>query len=248
MSCTAVERVRTRPDVDVEALNAEFHGLAAGARVRRAIDVLPDNQILTSSFGAQAAVTLHLVTRELPHVPVILIDTGYLFPETYRFIDEMTERLQLNVRIYRAVQSPAWLEARHGKLWEQGAAGIDRYNQIHKVEPMQRALDELRVGTWYAGIRRQQSQSRAFTRPVQSIGPGRYKVHPIFDWTDRDVYEYLQKHDLPYHPLWEQGYVSIGDWHTTRSLRETDAASAATRFFGLQRECGLHLIGAKVGC
>ena len=85
---------------------------------------------------------------------------------------------------------------------------------------MQRTLDELQVGTWYAGLRRRQSRSRASIEPVQSIGRGRYKVHPIFDWTDRDVYDYLKRHDLPYHPLWERGYVSIGDWHTTRSLHE----------------------------
>ncbi len=129
-------------------------------------------------------------------------------------------------------------------MWEQGATGIERYNRIHKVEPMQRALAELGVGTWFAGLRRQQSMTRAAIEPVQRIGPGRYKVHPIFDWTDRDVYDYLKRHDLPYHPLWERGYVSIGDWHTTRSLAEVGDDADGTRFFGLQRECGLHQIGA----
>ncbi len=188
--------------------------------------------------------SLHLVTQALPGIPVVLVDTGYLFPETYRFVDELTERLRLNLKVYGPSASPAWLATRHGKLWEQGAAGIERYNRIHKVEPMQRALAELGVGTWYAGLRRQQAASRAAIEPVQRIGPGRYKVHPIFDWTDRDVYDYLKRHDLPYHPLWERGYVSIGDWHTTRPLGESGDDADGTRFFGLQRECGLHLIGA----
>jgi phosphoadenosine phosphosulfate reductase len=64
-------------------------------------------------------------------------------------------------------------------------------------------------------------------------------VHPIADWTDRDVHKYLQQHDLPYHPLWEKGYVSVGDHHTTRPIHEVDSVEQ-TRFFGLKRECGLH--------
>jgi phosphoadenosine phosphosulfate reductase len=68
---------------------------------------------------------------------------------------------------------------------------------------------------------------------------GRFKVHPLFDWTDRDVGRYLKENGLPYHPLWEKGYLSIGDWHTTRSLAEVDSVEEL-RFFGLKRECGLH--------
>jgi phosphoadenosine phosphosulfate reductase len=229
-----------RRDVDVDALNTEFRSLNARERVARALELLPGQHLLSSSFGAQAAVSLHLVTRLAPRTPVVLIDTGYLFPETYLFIDELASRLKLELRIYRSSLSPAWQEARHGKLWEQGAAGIERYNQFNKVEPMERALRELDCGTWFAGLRREQAQSRAAIEPVQLTSGGRFKVHPIYDWTDRDVYRYLTKHDLPYHPLWQQGFVSIGDWHTTRSLSEAGDDSEATRFFGLRRECGLH--------
>jgi len=232
------------PAIDLPALNAQLRALDARARVERAAQLLPGPQILSSSFGAQAAVSLHLVNSVLPGIPVVLIDTGYLFPETYRFADQLAARLRLDLRIYRPEASPAWIEARHGKLWEQGAAGIERYNRIHKVEPMQRALAELGAGTWFAGLRRTQARTRAAIEPVERLGPGRYKVHPLFDWSDRDVYEYLKRHELPYHPLWERGYVSIGDWHTTRPLGEAGDDAEGTRFFGLQRECGLHLIGA----
>ncbi len=240
MSPPRAMALRSQPLIDLDALNAEFRNLAAAQRVTRALELLPGEYLLTSSFGAQAAVSLHLVTRAMPRIPVILIDTGYLFPETYRFIDELTERLSLNLKIYRSPMSPAWQEARHGKLWEQGAAGIERYNRMNKVEPMERALRDLNGGTWFAGLRREQSLTRASIEPVQLTGAARYKVHPIFDWTDRDVYRYLKKHELPYHPLWEQGYVSIGDWHTTHSLRDAGDDAEATRFFGLKRECGLH--------
>lgn len=212
--------------------------MTAEQRIRWALENLPGRHIVTSSFGAQAAVMLHLVTREKPDIPVVLIDTGYLFPETYRFIDELTDRLSLNLRVYRPDVSAAWQEARYGQRWNGGEQGLLEYNRDNKVAPMERALNELGAGTWFAGLRRGQSETRAATPYVVTSGE-RYKVHPIADWSDRDVYHYLAAHGLPYHPLWDEGYVSIGDVNTTRPI--TDVASPdETRFFGLRRECGLH--------
>ncbi|MBS0570478.1 MAG: phosphoadenylyl-sulfate reductase [Proteobacteria bacterium] len=220
-------------------LNAWLTRKSAEERVVWALDNMPGEQVLSSSFGAQAAAMLHLVTRQRGDIPVVLIDTGYLFPETYRFADTLVERLALNLKVYRPAIGIAWMEARHGRLWEQGLDGIERYNRLRKVEPMQRALDELGARTWFAGLRRAQSQSRARTDIVE-LRNGRWKVHPIADWSDRDIGRYLKRHDLPYHPLWDAGYVSIGDMHTTRPL--VDAGdTGATRFFGLKRECGLHV-------
>ncbi len=162
----------------------------------------------------QSAVLLHMVTHQWPEIPVVMVDTRYLFPETYRFADALTERLKLNLKVYRAQVSAAWLEARHGKMWEHGLEGIERYNQINKVEPMQRAIASWRQGLDHR-LRRQQSKSRKEVGVLQ-LQNGIVKVQPIIDWTDRMVWEYLKKHDLPYHPLWEQGYVSVGDVHTTR--------------------------------
>jgi phosphoadenosine phosphosulfate reductase len=179
-----------------------------------------------------------MVTRQWPEIPVVLIDTGYLFPETYRFVDELTERLRLNLTVYRPAISAAWQEARYGKLWEQGVEAIERYNQMNKVEPMQRALDELDAEAWIVGLRRAQASTRRELR-VLGLQDGYLKVHPIVDWNDKHVYDYLTRHGLPYHPLWEQGYPSIGDWHTSHKLTD-GMAEEETRFFGLKRECGLH--------
>ena len=112
-------------------VNAMLARLTAEHRVAWALEHVDGEHVLSSSFGAQAAVSLHLVTQQRPQLPVVLIDTGYLFPETYRFVDELTERLALNLKVYRAPLSPAWMEARHGRLWEQGVAGLDRYNLGH---------------------------------------------------------------------------------------------------------------------
>lgn len=224
--------------LDLAAANRQLHALDAEGRVRWALEHLPGTHALSSSFGAQAAVSLHLVTRLAPGIPVVVVDTGYLFPETYQFIDELSTRLSLNLRVHRAPLTPAWLEAREGRLWEQGSEGIERFSRLTKVEPMQHALAELGVGTWIAGLRRSQSRSRAAIEPL-ARQDGRFKLSPIHDWTDRDVYLYLKRHDLPYHPLWQQGYVSIGDVPTTRPIG-ADLSEEQTRFHGLRRECGLH--------
>ena len=179
-----------------------------------------------------------MVTRVQPDIPVVLIDTGYLFPETYAFVDQLSARLSLNMKVYRAETSPAWQESHYGKLWEQGEAGLDRYNQMNKVEPMARALRELRAGTWFSGLRREQATTRA-ELPVLAVQRGTFKVLPLVDWTNKDVHVYLTKHELPYHPLWEQGYVSVGDVHTTVKW-SPGMTEEETRFFGIKRECGLH--------
>jgi phosphoadenosine phosphosulfate reductase len=231
------------PDVDVtpaelEAVNPSLEREPAEARVAWALARLRPHVVLSSSFGAQAAVLLHMVTRQWPEIPVVLIDTGYLFPETYRFVDDLTARLRLNIKVYRAETSPAWQEARFGKLWEQGLEGIERYNQMNKVGPMQRALAELDAHGWIVGLRRAQASTRRELR-VLGFQDGYLKVHPIVDWNDKHVYDYLTRHDLPYNPLWEQGYPSIGDWHTSHKLTD-GMTEEETRFFGLKRECGLH--------
>lgn len=226
---------------ELEQTNTVLEKQTAIQRVTWALENLPQNFMLSSSFGAQAAVMLHMVTQQHPDIPVVLTDTGYLFAETYQFVDELTQRLNLNLKVYRADVSAAWQEARMGKMWEQGIEGIEKYNALNKVEPMQKALEELQVKSWFAGLRRSQSDMRE-TLPVVQQLKNQYKIYPIIDWSNKDVHMYLKEHDLPYHPLWEKGYVSIGDWHSTRSLEE-GMSEQDTRFFGLKRECGLHEFG-----
>ena len=224
-------------------ISAKLEKTSAEERVRWALERFRPDIMLSTSFGAQSAVSLHLVTQQWPEIPVVLIDTGYLFPETYQFADQLTERLKLNLKVYRAAESPAWQEARYGREWEQGLEGLERYNRRNKVEPMQRALHELGAKAWITGLRRQQASTRA-KLGVLGLQNGVLKVQPIIDWTDRDVFQYLKKHDLPYHPLWEKGYLSIGDTHSSRPVSE-GVSEEESRFFGLKRECGLHEPGPE---
>jgi phosphoadenosine phosphosulfate reductase len=215
----------------------------APERIAWAAEQFGSSLVLSTSFGAQAAVMLHLATRVVPGIPVVFIDTGYLFPETHQFAEALTKRLRINLRVYGAAESPAAMEARVGRLWEKGAEGLAEYNRIRKVEPMQRALSELGARAWLAGLRRSQSATRE-SLPVVGFQDARIKVLPIVEWTDRDIHLYLTENDLPYHPLWEKGYVSIGDTHTTRALT-ADMTPEETRFFGIKRECGIHDSSAK---
>ena len=224
------------PD-SLDELNALLDSQHAEQRVQWALRNGAPGFALSSSFGAQAAVMLHLVTQQQPDIPVILVDTGYLFPDTYRYADQLVQRFGIDLKVYRPQIGIAWMEARFGKLWENGIDGLQRYNQLRKVEPMQRALRELGVRSWFAGLRRSQSASRANIEFLE-LRDGRWKLHPIADWDDIDVATYALQHDLPEHPLSRQGYVSVGDVHTTAPLHDGDAAK--TRFFGLTRECGLH--------
>ena len=234
MSSPVLSQVVT--DQDIQRLES----MVAEERVRWALEALPGSFMLSSSFGIQSAVLLHLATRIQPDLPVILADTGYLFDETYRFVDDLVKKLDLNLHVVSSAWTPARLEARYGKLWEHGVEGIDLYNQIMKVEPMEKALDTLSTGTWFAGLRREQSSSREKKTVVEQRSDGRYKVYPLIDWSNRDVHRYLVKHDLPYNPLWEKGYVTVGDWHTSQPLT-AGVTEEETRFFGLKRECGLHV-------
>jgi phosphoadenosine phosphosulfate reductase len=211
---------------------------SATERVRWAYKTYGDQLVLTTSFGIQSAVMLHLVTTQIPNIPVIFIDTGYLFPATYKFAAQLTERLNLNLKTYIPKQTAAQQEALYGKLWEQGLEGLERYNRINKVEPMNRAVKELKATAWLSGLRRTQSSSRSNRKIVEQQNKIT-KIYPILDWDNRNVYEYLTENGLPYHPLWEQGYVSMGDWHSTKKLG-AGMTEEETRFGGLKRECGLH--------
>ncbi|MFM8887315.1 MAG: phosphoadenylyl-sulfate reductase, partial [Chthoniobacterales bacterium] len=226
------------PAARLEDWNRDLETRSAEERVRWALQEYRGHAALSTSFGVQAAVMLHLVTRIDPQIPVVFVDTGYLFPETYRFAEELTARLGLNLKVYTPLLTPARQEALYGKLWEQGVEGLEKYGRLNKVEPMNRALRELNARVWLTGLRRDHASSRE-ELPVLKQQNRVLKVHPIIDWTDRQVGEYLRAHDLPYHPLWEQGYISVGDVHSTTryadGMRPED-----TRFSGLKRECGLH--------
>ncbi len=224
-----------------EQLEQQMAEASAEEIVAWAVEAFGEGLVVSTSFGIQAAVTLHLVSRANPKIAVVWIDTGYLPPETYLFARDLTERLGLNLKTYQSPMSPARMEALHGRLWESNdVEALNLYDRIRKVEPMQRALTELGATAWISGIRAEQTEHRSRLPRIDMQGK-LYKISPILRWTSKDVHDYLAKYQLPYHPLFDQGYTTVGDWHSSRPLTAEDTHERDTRFGGKKQECGLHL-------
>ena len=225
--------------LDLTEVNERLAGKSAEDIVAWAAANFGPPLMTTSSFGAYSAVMLHLVATHAPGTPVVFLDTGHLFPETYRFARDLVERLDLDLRVYTPRMTPAHQEALFGRKWEQGDEGVRDYLQVNKVEPMHRALRELQPSAWFAGLRAGQTEHRASLRTVD-VQDDVYKVHPILEWTQGDVEAYLECHDLPVHPLVAKGYRSIGDVHSTMpTLPGQDPREG--RMLGKTRECGIHV-------
>lgn len=229
------------PTLNLDKIEQQLANVKSSDLVQWGQETFGDRMVMTTSFGIQAAVMLHLVTEIIPDIPVVWVDTGYLPAETYRFAERLTQRLKLNLKVYQSPLSPARMEALHGKLWEKNdVEAFNLYDYIRKVEPMQRALKELNAKAWLAGLRSDQTEHRQTLQKVE-LQEGVYKIYPILDWHSRDVYKYLTAHDLPYHPFFDLGYVTVGDWHSSRPLTADDDIERDTRFNGLKQECGIHL-------
>ena len=226
-------------DFDIDRVNRDLGDASAQDLLHWASGQFGSQLVASTSFGATSAVILHLVHKVAPSTPVICIDTGYLFDETYRFADELRERLDLNLQFYTPTISAARQEALYGKLWEQGDEGVQQYLRMNKVEPMQRALQQLDAEAWVAGVRADQTDHRASLQRVD-MQDGRVKIHPILHWSTEDIDAYLDDNDLPHHPLFAEGYRSIGDHHSTLPTTD-DMDPRDGRILGKKRECGLHL-------
>ena len=212
--------------------------LKAHERLLQLKEIYASRLVLSSSFGLQASIMLHLIKEHAPEVPIVFIDTGYCFPETYRFAQSFIDDWGLDIRVFNPAISSARQEALYGKLWEDGLEGNKKYGLLNKVEPMNRALSEMGADVWISGLRRSQSATRA-DRPFAEQQSSTMKVYPILDWADEQVVSYYSDNYLPKHPLAEKGYVTMGDWHSTRKPLAGESAEA-TRFEGQKYECGLH--------
>ena len=224
---------------DAEIIAAELGVKKAGERIAWLYENYGDRVMASTSFGLQAAVMLHLISEHAPKMPVAFVDTGYLFPETYQYIDTLMEKLDVDLRIYTPKLTAARQEALYGKLWEQGEEGNQKYAILNKVEPMDRAIKDIGGDIWLSGLRRAQSSTRK-DRAFAEQQSKTIKAYPILDWADAQVSAYYSMNDLPKHPLESQGYVTMGDWHSTIPVTEGMSAEE-TRYGGQKYECGLHL-------
>lgn len=232
-------KVSVQPaELSAAELSRELEGLKAPGRIARLSEIYGDRLVASTSFGLQAAAMLHLIRENAPEIPIVFVDTGYCFPETYEFAQSFIDDWGLDIRIFNPTMSAARQEALYGKLWEQGEEGLKKYSLLNKVEPMNRALADVGGDVWLSGLRRSQSSTRA-DRDFAEQQRSTTKVYPILDWADAQLASYFYEHQLPRHPLEAKGYVTMGDWHSTR-LPEVGESAEDTRFGGNKYECGLH--------
>jgi len=228
-------------NLNLETTNNLLDRVDPNLTISWASETFRDGLIVTTDFGIQSATILHLVTQICPNIPVIWIDTGYLPQETHQFAQELTQRLNLNLKVYRSEMSPLEMEEKYGRLWEnKDLESLNLYDHIRKVEPMAIALEELKVTGIIAGLRRQQTDFRRNLVSVNRQGD-KFKILPILKWTSQDVGNYLKTHNLPDHSLYKQGYTTVGDWHSSRPLTANDTSERDTRFQRRKQECGLHV-------
>jgi phosphoadenosine phosphosulfate reductase len=203
----------TAPEqLDITSLNAMFETADPAKIVDWTAAEFGGNQlVLSSSFGADSAVMLHMVTRVVPDVKIIFVNTGYLFPETHAHMEALRLRLNLNVWIYRTRNDPIAYLHKAGEDNPAWRKDIDACCGVNKNEPFERAMKELQPKAWLRGIRRGQAASRQNRQFLEwSARFNCYAVSPLLNWDRRTIHGYLKKHDLPYHPLFEVGYESIG--------------------------------------
>ena len=233
-----------RDQIDRQELNALFEASEPEKIVSWAAATFGDDLVMTSSFGAESALLLHMATRVLPNIRIIMVDTGYLFPETWRHMEALRARLNLNVWVYRTSNDPIAYLAQAGETDPAIRRDKDACCGVNKIEPINRAMAELSPRAWLRGIRRNQTKERQSAQFVDwATRYNCYSISPLLKWGSREIYQYFKKHDLPYHPLYEKGYASIGcnPLSCTRPIHYGED-SRAGRWSGTSKvECGINL-------
>jgi phosphoadenosine phosphosulfate reductase len=239
MASRAIDIIDTGPSftqADADALNARFAGVDAGTMLNElfAEDSL-GRVAVVSSFGTESAVLLHLVATADPTVPVIFVDTQKMFQETLDYRETLTTRLGLiNSSVVQPDAAVLAAKDENGLRWSWDPDGCC---EIRKVEPLKRAKQGL--DAWISGRKAFQSVTRQ-NLPRFEIEDGRLKVNPLGDWTKDDLEAYFAEHDLPRHPLEEQGYLSVGCQPCTSTVAPGEDPRAG-RWRGWDKtECGIH--------
>jgi phosphoadenosine phosphosulfate reductase len=193
------------------------------------------NIYMTSSFQTQSVPLLHIISSHFPWIQIILIDTGYLFPETYAFKVKLTERFELNVMTVRS--DKAYTQQRSPSGLFLYTEDTNHCCHINKVEPMEKLVNPGDV--WISGVRKDQTRNRETMKEVEKDNRGVIRVHPMLEWTSFDVYNYIKELQLPKHPLEDEGFASIGCVPCTHEVDGENGRDG--RWMGSSKtECGLH--------
>jgi phosphoadenosine phosphosulfate reductase len=204
-----------------------------------ALNAFGDKVAISSAFGPEGMAVIDIASRLRRNFRIFTLDTEFLFPEAYNLLDRVEQKYAITIERVYSLLSPEEQERRHGAaLWSRDP---DQCCNLRKIEPLRRKLSELQA--WITGIRRDQTAARTSAKKIQWDAKfGLVKVNPIVDWTSEQVWGYLRVHDVPYNPLHDSGYPSLGCTHCTRAVRAGEDARAG-RWPGFAKtECGLHFI------
>ena len=222
---------------EADRLADELEERSAEDVLRAAVELFHPRLVLTCSWQKQSSVLVHMISEIQPDVRVVEFDTGLLFAETYRTREKLIERYPVQFeRIEPELTVAEQAEAHGAELWKRDP---DRCCAMRKVAPLEQALEGM--DAWITGIRREQSTTRQSARKIElDERRGVIKVQPLADWTSRDVWRYIWKNSIPYNPLHDHGFPSIGCVPCTSSVSDgTDERSG--RWTGTGKiECGLH--------
>lgn len=223
------------PD-EIEQLSQEFETKTPQEIIKWAVDTFWPEVALSSSFQTQSVPLLHMTWSVRRDILIFFLDTGYHFWETHMFRERLSGHWQLNVLdLYR---SSRWDEFVRGRTRSLPMEDPNLCCYINKVEPMQRALKDMKA--WISGIRRDQTAVRAQAKILELQEDGLLKVNPLLNWTKEDVKKYTQEHRLPAHPLFQRGYRSIGCSPCTIAIGASDDERAGRWSGRGKTECGLH--------
>jgi phosphoadenosine phosphosulfate reductase len=217
--------------------NEEFETQSPQEVLRVALTAYFPDIVLASSFGAEDVALIDMLSRINAAVPILYLDTDFLFAETYATRDALVKKYGIAPIQVKSLLTPDQQAAQFGdKLWERQP---DECCNQRKVEPLARALKPYKA--WITGIRREQSARRATAKIVEWDPQFELvKLNPLARWTNEDVWTYIKRHDVPYNPLHDQGYPSLGCTYCTRAVQPGED-SRAGRWAGFAKtECGLH--------
>lgn len=228
-------------DIDLAALNQQFAGRPAEEILSWSVATFSDNAAVTTSFQASGIALIHMLKAIEPSFPIFFIDTGYHFPETLAFKERLTRDWDLNVVTLTPAFSKEDQDHRYGRhLYERDP---ELCCKINKVDPFLQLRRTSGKRTWISALRSDQSRSRTHYTTVMSDNDGCLRIHPMIYWTKADLWRYIQKHSLPFHPLYDQGYASIGCFPVCCTSKTTNSQHERKgRWNGSEKqECGLHL-------
>lgn len=230
------EKAWLMDNIDISLLNVNFQTRSPEDILAWSWKTFRPDIVASSSFQTQSVALLHMIAQICPQMTILFVDTGYHFPETLAFRDKLTTELDLNIQtVFAAPQNNEYLPSVSEPLYLKDP---DLCCRINKIAPVTQAL--IGKSAWISGVRRDQTEHRKQMNILERRPDGLIKIHPLLNWNSKDLWKYIHKYNLPSHPLFSQGYMSIGCAPCTRPITAGENERSGRWTNSNKTECGLH--------